>query len=504
MTSSSEKRYHGSRVREAAASILQDERGSVIVYVSVIIAVLIGLVGMAIDFSRYYDSHSEAQSAADASALAAASQLDGLDSAIDRATNAAMTTPLVSNSQTFATSADAGGTVVITNIRFLTDLPANDTDPITAGFETTDPLAARFVEVTTEPLLHNNLFVMAVGVANSTTLSATAVAGLNTVICNITPLMICNPAEAPPPDGLGVGAPFNPDAWHGRQIVAKRHSGSDTGSGAWKPGNFGLLEGPNNEIGAKDIAEMLASAAPPVQCYDANVDLSTGAKESLRNAFNTRFDQYDVPYFGNGHTNPLYRPAENVTKGVIWNGSGGALCNSSEDPGLHDAAGFGRDSNIADSDQPRFGNGEWDCAGYWSINHPGVLAPVGCDVPALTTLSRHEIYRYEIDNIIIPDNTPIGGEDGNPQCYAGDTSDIGKGPDRRVLYLAVINCEEHNIQGREEDVPTVAFLKTFLTEPVGDESSPGATDSDIYLEVVGNIGALVAPGAVHDIIQLYR
>lgn len=506
MTSLSGKHYHGSKVKEVATSVLRDDRGSVIIYVSLIIAVLIGLVGLAIDFSRFYNSHSEAQSAADAAALAAASQLDGSSTSITRATNAAMTTPLISNSQTFATGADAGGAVAIASIRFLTGLPANDADPITAGLVTADPLAARFVEVTTEALTHNNLFVMAVGIVDSTTLSATAVAGMTSVICDITPLMICNPAEADPPVGLGVGAGFDAADWRGRLIVAKQQGPSST----WGPGVFGLLDVPEIGQGAKAVAEMLASLVPPSKCYATNVDIHPGSVMSVRTSFNTRFDIYENPYFGGASSsNPLYRPAPNVVKGRILTGSGGGLCNSVSEPGPPVAMAFGRDTNITDSPDPRFGNGEWDCAAYWTVNHPTDLAPVGCDTPLLNTLSRYDIYTYENTNDLIPnrsdpDDQANSGENGNPQCYGGDYSQISDTPHRRIFYLAVINCREQDINGNEDDVPTVAFMKTFITEPVGSESSPGATDSDTYLEVVDIVRPGADAGILHDLVQLYR
>lgn len=503
MTSSLQKDYHGSKVRDVASSIRRDDRGSVIIYVSLIIAVLIGLVGLAIDFSRFYNSHSEAQSAADAAALAAASQLDGSPTAITRATNAAMTTPLISNSQTFATGADAGGTVAIASIRFLTDLPANDADPITGGFVTVDPLAARFVEVTTEALTHNNLFAMAVGIAGSDTLSASAVAGMTSVICDITPLMICNPAEADPPDGLGIGAGFDPAAWKGRQIVAKQTGPAST----WGPGIFGLLDVPEAGLGAKAIAEMLASLEPPSQCYTTKVDIHPGSVASVRTSFNTRFDIYENPYFGGASSsNPLYRPAPNVTKGRVMTGPVGNVCSSSDEPGPPVASALGRDTNITGSPDPRFGNGQWDCAAYWAINHPAAVAPVGCDTPLLNTMSRFDVYTYENANILIPDNSLESPprEMGHPQCYGGDYTQISDTPHRRILYLAVINCREQGINGNEDNVPTVAFMKTFLTEPVGSESSPGATDSDVYMEVVDVVRPGADNGVLHDLVQLYR
>src|ERR1700722_11993331 len=52
------------------------------------------------------------------------------------------------------------------------------------------------------------------------------------------------------------------------------------------------------------------------------------------------------------------------------------------------------------------GNGQWDCANYWAINHPrgpsaaAVGAALGgvCGAPAQTSVSRYQVYRYEISS----------------------------------------------------------------------------------------------------------
>ena len=52
------------------------------------------------------------------------------------------------------------------------------------------------------------------------------------------------------------------------------------------------------------------------------------------------------------------------------------------------------------------GNGQWDCANYWAINHPRgpSAATVGtalggvCGAPAQTSVSRYQVYRYEISS----------------------------------------------------------------------------------------------------------
>ena len=66
------------------------------------------------------------------------------------------------------------------------------------------------------------------------------------------------------------------------------------------------------------------------------------------------------------------------------------------------------------------GNGQWDCASYWRINHTNttgsspptsITMPDGstvtgtCGTPATTTFSRYQIYRYEIGQGTTANNT---------------------------------------------------------------------------------------------------
>src|SRR5688572_23168740 len=86
---------------DAQSPLWRDSEGMALIYVTVIAAVLMGFVGLVIDGSRLFITNTQAQSAADAAALAAASQLDGLPDSITRATNAAQATPLVQNTHSF-------------------------------------------------------------------------------------------------------------------------------------------------------------------------------------------------------------------------------------------------------------------------------------------------------------------------------------------------------------------------------------------------------------------
>ena len=112
--------------------------GGVAVTVGLSIAVLVGSAALALDLGRLYNAVTELDNAADAAALAAATQLDGNDTvpgacmrAIATATNT-----LLENSETFAS--ETGGPQVFiddtawpgnTNIRFLSRL-VKDADGI--------------------------------------------------------------------------------------------------------------------------------------------------------------------------------------------------------------------------------------------------------------------------------------------------------------------------------------------------------------------------------------
>ena len=51
--------------------------------------------------------------------------------------------------------------------------------------------------------------------------------------------------------------------------------------------------------------------------------------------------------------------------------------------------GFPLDVNLANNTDI-FGNGNWDCANYWALNHSAV-APAGC-TSSNPTISRYQIY----------------------------------------------------------------------------------------------------------------
>src|SRR4029077_11092775 len=85
---------------------------------------------------------------------------------------------------------------------------------------------------------------------------------------------------------------------------------------------------------------------------------------------------------------------------------------------------------------------------YWTSN-PGASLPM-----SLNTASRYDMYRYEVNNSQIPDGSGNGGENGNhtasgsgKYCSTQQGVDTSGGRDRRVLYVAVVNCLAAGLNG---------------------------------------------------------
>lgn len=435
-------------------------------YVALGASVTFGIVGLAIDATRAMIVQSEAQAAADAAALAAASQLDGTATSITRANNALAT--LVSNNQRMA--AAGAGAVAIASTRFLTDLPANDDDPIDASFETTDPLRARFVEVTTAPLQHANTFLRAVGVLPNINITTTAVAGARDSVCGATPMMMCSPTDDV----------FDATVWRGRQVRL------DYQANSWGPGNFGFLSSGGN--GANALAGALASVNGANVCYGPMVTTEPGQNNGARQALNTRFDMYENPMFGGSSNNALYPPDVNVRKGIRYTN---ASCNNST---TNVSGRLPRDFNLIANNGEHFGNGRWDCLSYWNANFAasGVTRPAACTADT-STFSRYDMYSFELTNNLV-NVQGAGSERGTPMCSGnGNPPQAG----RRVIRIAVLDCSP-SINGRTTE-PVIAFARVFLTEPV---TSPPS------VQVVGEIIDVVEPGAddavLRQVVQLYR
>lgn len=146
----------------------KDERGSILAITTIGMLAFLLIAGLAIDISHFYTAKAELQNAADASAMAAASQLNsttgGLRSAVSEATK-------VLNKYDFKSD------VVISpsNVTFATNLNGSYVDEATAE---SSAASIRFVKVTIPPKPVNVFFASLV-IGPSKTIGATATAGLS-------------------------------------------------------------------------------------------------------------------------------------------------------------------------------------------------------------------------------------------------------------------------------------------------------------------------------------
>ena len=521
---------------------------------------LMAIGGLALDMGRLYSLQGQIQTYVDNAALAGASQLDGQSNAICRAVDAiigptvantcATPSKLVTGQQYFA-----AGTSQLSVLR-LTFLSSLGADPGARGATpaagdvvecTLDPpftvtaaacnaavipdAAARFVEVRSNPETMS-FFILPVmkvvtgGAVGAQTLYLKATAGYKSQFCDTTPMMICNPTE--PTTNTDTNYPFT--AISGEQILMKAG-----GAGSWAPGDFGWLNPPANAGGSEcggggsqQVECMLALVNPLTQCFDfTGVGMQPGSATSTANGLNVRFDIYNAS-LGTGQTSsdPNFAPSVNVAKGICklsgsnCNYNGNAACpnwsQETQDTQSSTQAliPFPRDSNIfADQDAGtvRFGNTTWAisrptlCPGaatgqqcYWQINHGGTIPG------SLATATRYQVYRYEIDNGLIPNKSGGSGENGNPKCNSSGINDSGR--DRRTLILSVVNCHAWGISGNSvKNVTVVALMQMFLTEPVGlsYQGIPGNLNN-VYGEVVGTIKPGDKTGVLHQFPVLYR
>ena len=73
---------------------VRQERGFVLIAMSVAMTLMLAVLGLAFDFGRIYIARNEAQVFTDAAAMAAASKLDGTDAGLDRARQAVAKLPM--------------------------------------------------------------------------------------------------------------------------------------------------------------------------------------------------------------------------------------------------------------------------------------------------------------------------------------------------------------------------------------------------------------------------
>ena len=325
--------------------------GAILVMTVLFLAVLLGFSALALDLGRLYVLRTEMQNAADASALAAATELDGGVNAISDAVIAART--LLEHQGRFATRQE-----LLKFIKYDTPsdplsptenadnalefyswinaegdsrpdectpphLPNGDDDPnkcLAAG-----DADAYYVRVRLQPDLYPveedyyqiSLYLLPVlgivsgeGTALTASTRVTAVAGAGaSMICNYPPMFMCRDPSWP-------AQGEDESDYIGKQMLIKVQKDN------WAPGNFGFLAIPDEITdprnghtlsGNQALAAALANEGL-MDCDPSEVTTDPGNRIGwTRDGLNTRFGIYNAGLFlDNGNPHAAYAAAPNV------------------------------------------------------------------------------------------------------------------------------------------------------------------------------------------------
>jgi hypothetical protein len=336
-----------------------------------------------------------------------------------------------------------------------------------------------------------------------------------------------------------VNLPFTPTPGVGLKLV--------TGD-ATVPGNFGWLESDNGP-GASNLAEQLGYNTPLGNCQpETGVTTETGMDASVINAYNTRFDVY-----ANGNTTcpsqdgGTCSPSDVTRKDLVCGTSGGSPTSCSSNSNWSEASnpyrlkttctGTGKNQvcTTASGDLPTdgssdptimgyppdechmsptsgscgvTGDGNWDRNAYFRVNYgwdsstwptkTGLSSSVANS--AANYASRYNVYKWERSNpsvaskgIAVPQK-----DSGNNYAFGQPaTGHRGITPstsqaDRRVIAVAVLNCQALKAKGKTTDVPVATWMDVFLVQPALTRKTGNQTifsDKNIYVEEIGTTTA---------------
>ena len=506
-------------MQEPASRLIADRGGAVAPTIALSLFALIAMGGVAFDYARMASMDTELQNAADQAALAAASQLDGETNACSRAAAAAST--MITN-LTFMSNDSGSNAVVIANE------PGCDATGTVRFYQNkaktqaaTSDANAKFVEVQVNPRTAFYALTPVVGAFSSGPLNATAFAGLGEAVCRVPPLMLCNPNESTDPDftianyiGKGV------------RLVA------NDGGGNYAPGNFGFLDvGQGN--GANALRAVLGRNGEPGDCSaGGGVTTEPGNMITLRDALNTRFDMFDNGLNSACNSDgSLCPPSLNSRKDLFRKGTNQNACGFVTGQGgngwTEDASvayppavlttaralteseiaalapmGYPRDKCHAVSitgscTGGRIGDGDWDRYAYFRShslvdpkNYPEVtdvttMNSLLTTLFGTTTPTRFQVYQYEMANDGTRlQATPVPGSlmaHGAPVCRPPGIEPGLNQIDRRLLSVAVVNCEAEGVQGRTSGVEVTRWIDIFLVEPSVPRTR--TENSDVYVEI---------------------
>ena len=535
-------------MRGTSSKLARDSKGAVAPTVALSLFGLIAVGGVAFDYARMGTMDTELQNAADQAALAAAGQLDGQAGACSRAANAARN--MLANQTRMAN--DSPGNLAIT-IPLETTCDATGQvrfyKTVDKGTIATTDADAKFVEVQVDSRTAFYALTPIVHSMSSGAMTGIAFAGMDTAICRVPPVMLCNPNETNDPD-------FNVANYIGKGI---RLIAND-GGGTYGSGNFGFLDvGAGN--GASTLRQELGALNVPGNCVSGGeVETETGSIITVRDALNTRFGIYDGGSLNTpcGNSGAGCPPSANMRKDLQLDGNGNQLsklgivtgvggngwrvpanpypgeANISAGGSYHDLTdpeltgppsiapmGYPEDKCHAFKDDgigictplvggvgSRIGNGDWDRYAYFKTNccaatNPN-YSPADVATPAAlntfltntfgtATPTRYQVYAWEMTNAASRLNSQPAPNSlvhyGRPSDLSGEPAGIvpgGSNRDRRVLSAAVVNCAAEGVSGHTTGVEVKKFIDIFLVQPsLARTTGTRTSNADVYVEVIG-------------------
>jgi Flp pilus assembly protein TadG len=483
----------------------KDERGAALIWFSIIVVALVGVIGLAVDGARYQNLHSNMQEIADAAALAGAKELDGASDAITRATYKAVN---------YLTNNPSWSDVVASGVQIV-DSGANGPQFFGPDINTvaTDPKNAAFIKVTTIDRAVTPSFIRAVSNSSTVYASATATAKSSFSVCKPLQSFMCNPYEGSETN------PGNANNWI--TTVPVGHMLKLVGGSGSAAGNWGLIQPPNANGNPHNLAPFWAETSPD-SCAAASPAEASAAVDTGNNGpfavpgMNVRFDNPTAA--GN---ESLSAPV--VIDGLKSNGGNNYLCANSVSAtpvnGANtfqqtdaDATAYGNYCNakvgglpIGSCPLPRDraftnygGTGGWqpalvgngantaDLDAYWANHHTGTR-PAEFD-------TRYKIYQAEAAGTAA---FTAGSDAIEPHAPACSRSTVGDA-DRRLIQVAIVDCNYWSINGNSNSLPaTTLVAQFFMTEPA-------TADGSMYAELIKTFQLNDPNGAVFQIIQLAR
>lgn len=449
---------------EPRRGLIKDEAGSVLAYMSVLIPVMMGVIGLAVDASRLYIVNTEQKDLADAAAIAGAYELDGSDTALTRATDAAHN--VVTNNPRWASDAEPEAQIV--SVLFCKDLIGLPHERQCDGY-TTEPKEAYHIEIITEERRVFPSFLVAVGAVTQPRSDAIAIAGSSIVACNTQPLMLCNPYEA-------TGEEFDPPP--GQMFIFKPKDG---GGNEFAPGNFGLVDPPGVTSSGANVTRDLLSLQSNEFCYANEVNPRTGhAAGPVDAGINVRFD-----YKFNCNVNNCsadMTAAPHVIKGAKPKNSS---CQQYD--AIPGALLYPNDMTTTVIGATTIGEADMSEAeknAYWQFHH-------GTDWP-VDIATRYDAY---IAELAMTYPTDWGAENPQPQCLPAVAEEIG--PSRRTIAAAIVNCLEWGVHGNSvNEIRVDSYAEFFIYKP--------AASGQIFTEFVRMMTPDEDDSKLKRIVQLYR